>query len=73
MPDRALTLKLLSAVILFGAWEIAGRIPVSYAFPTFLEAMGALFRMIGDGTMLEAYEETLKPLVKRIQVYDLRR
>ena len=39
MPNRALLLKLLSAAILFGAWEIAGRIPVSFAFPTFLESM----------------------------------
>ena len=62
MPNRALLLKLLSAVILFGAWEIAGRIPVSYAFPTFLESMAALVRMTMDGTMFEAYAETLKPL-----------
>ena len=63
MIERALALKFLSAIILFGAWEIAGRIPVSFAFPTFLESMSALFRMIGDGTMSEACAETLKPLV----------
>ena len=61
--SRSLLLKLLSAVILFGAWEIAGRIPVSFAFPTFLESMAALFRMAGDGTLLAAYGETLQPLV----------
>jgi NitT/TauT family transport system permease protein len=63
MLNRATLLKLLSAVILFGAWEVAGRVPVSFAFPTFLESMSALFRMIGDGTMFTAYAETLKPLV----------
>jgi NitT/TauT family transport system permease protein len=63
MPNRAFALKILSAVILFGAWEIAGRIPVSYAFPTFFESMDALWRMTFDGTMLKAYTETLKPLV----------
>ncbi len=61
--SRSLFLKVLSAVILFGAWEIAGRIPVSFAFPTFLESMGALFRMAGDGTLVAAYAETLQPLV----------
>jgi NitT/TauT family transport system permease protein len=56
-------LKLLSALIVFGAWEIAGRIPVSYAFPTFLEAMSSLARMTFDGSLFTAYGETLKPLV----------
>ncbi len=62
MPNRALFLKLLSAAILFGAWEVAGRIPVSFAFPTFLESMRALFAMTLDGTIFTAYAETLKPL-----------
>lgn len=61
--NRSLLLKLLSAVIVFGAWEIAGRIPVSYAFPTFLESMQALARMTFDGSLFIAYTETLKPLV----------
>ncbi len=68
MTDRAFWLKILSAVILFGTWEIAGRIPVSFAFPTFIESMQALFRMIGDGTMLEAYAETLRPLVVGVAI-----
>ncbi len=68
MPHRALLLKLLSAAILFGAWEIAGRIPVSYAFPTFLESMGALARMTLDGTIFEAYAETLKPLIVGVAI-----
>lgn len=63
MRHRSLLLKLLSAVIVFGAWEIAGRIPVSYAFPTFLESMSALAAMTLDGTIFTAYAETLKPLV----------
>lgn len=63
MQNRSLYLKFLSAVIIFGAWEIAGRIPVSYAFPTFFESMGALIAMTLDGTIFEAYAETLKPLV----------
>ncbi|AXS41708.1 ABC transporter permease subunit [Breoghania sp. L-A4] len=63
MPSRSLLLKFLSAVLVFGAWEIAGRIPVSYAFPTFSDSMVALVRMAIDGTLWVAYIETLQPLV----------
>ena len=66
--NRSLMLKILSAVILFGAWEIAGRIPVSLAFPTFLESMSALFRMAGDGSLWAAYGETLQPLVVGVAI-----
>ncbi len=62
MINRSLGLKLLSAILVFGAWEIAGRIPVSFAFPTFLESMQALFVMTFDGSIFTAYGETLKPL-----------
>ena len=68
MPSRSLLLKLLSAGIVFGAWEIAGRIPISYAFPTFLESMAALWRMTLDGTLFTAYGETLKPLVLGVAI-----
>lgn len=68
MRNRSLWLKILSAVIVFGAWEIAGRIPVSYAFPTFFESMSALVRMTLDGTMFTAYAETLRPLVVGIAI-----
>ena len=68
MRHRPLLLKLLSAAIVFGAWEIAGRIPVSYAFPTFLESMSALVALTLDGTIFTAYAETLKPLVVGIVI-----
>ena len=61
--SRSLFLKLLSGLIVFGAWEIAGHIPVSYAFPTFLESMAALVAMSVDGSLLQAYVDTLRPLV----------
>ncbi len=61
--QRSLIIKLSSAVFVFGAWEIAGRIPVSYAFPTFIDSMAALARMSLDGSLLAAYGETLQPLV----------
>ena len=60
---RAVILKLCSAIFMFGAWEIAGRIPVSFAFPTFIESLAAFWALIVDGTMFRAYVETLRPLV----------
>lgn len=63
MPNRSFLLKLLSAVMVFGAWEIAGRVPVSFAFPTFVDSMTALARMVFDGSLFVAYGETLRPLV----------
>ena len=61
--NRPLLLKLLSGVVVFGAWEIAGRIPVSFGFPTFFESMSALLVMTLDGSLFEAYLDTLRPLV----------
>ncbi len=63
MLSRPVILKILSSLIVFGAWEVAGRVPVSYAFPTFLESMSALVAMMADGSLFSAYGETLKPLV----------
>jgi len=54
---------LLSLVLFFGAWEIAGRIPISIAFPTFGETIAALYRMTMDGRMIKAYASTLQPLI----------
>lgn len=58
-----LTLRLLSAGIVFGAWEYAGRIPISPAFPTFLETMSALGGLIADGSMVAVYPATFQPLI----------
>jgi NitT/TauT family transport system permease protein len=56
-------LRLVSAAIVFGAWEYAGRVPISPAFPTFLETMEALWGMIADGRLARAYLITLEPLL----------
>lgn len=48
---------------MFGAWEIAGRVPISVAFPTFGETMVAFFQMTIDGRMIRAYGFTLEPLI----------
>ena len=68
MRYRSLALKLLSCVIVFGAWEIAGLIPVSFAFPTFSESALALWQLAVDGTLFTAYGETLKPLVVGVAI-----
>lgn len=68
MRYRSIFLKCLSALIVFGAWEIAGRIPVSYSFPTFLETMTALGALFVDGTIFSAYAETLKPLALGVAI-----
>ena len=56
-------LRVLSMLALFGAWEIAGRIPISIAFPTFFETMTALWNMCVDGRLVKAYGITLEPLL----------
>jgi ABC-type nitrate/sulfonate/bicarbonate transport system permease component len=56
------TLWLVSAVIVFGGWEIAGRWPISPAFPPFSDTMAALFGLIADGELGKAMLITLKPL-----------
>ena len=63
MRYRPLLLKIISALIVFTAWEIAGRVPVSFAFPTFIESMAAFWVLIIEGTLFVAFAETLKPLV----------
>jgi ABC-type nitrate/sulfonate/bicarbonate transport system permease component len=55
--------RVLSVALLCAAWEIAGRVPVSPAFPTFAETMAALARMTADGSLVKAYASTLQPLV----------
>jgi ABC-type nitrate/sulfonate/bicarbonate transport system permease component len=61
-------LRLLSFALVFGAWEYAGRVPISPAFPTFLETMDALWGMIVDGRLLRAYVITLEPLLIGLSV-----
>jgi ABC-type nitrate/sulfonate/bicarbonate transport system permease component len=54
--------KLVSLALFFAAWEIAGRWPISYAFPPFSKVFLALLRMIVDGSLPKAYLSTLQPL-----------
>ena len=55
--------QLISFVLFFGIWEIAGRWPISLAFPPFSQTLLALFSMLADGSLAKAYLITLQPLV----------
>jgi NitT/TauT family transport system permease protein len=55
--------RLASIALFCAAWEIAGRVPINLAFPTFLETMAAFGEMLADGTMFKAYFLTLQPLI----------
>jgi ABC-type nitrate/sulfonate/bicarbonate transport system permease component len=61
--SHPLTLRLLSAILLCVAWEWAGRIPISPAFPTFGETMAGLWSMIADFSLIKAFGITLQPLI----------
>lgn len=66
-PQSPLThplfLRTLSYAIVLAGWEYAGRVPISPAFPGFLETMEALWAMIADGSLIRAFGITLQPLL----------
>lgn len=55
--------KLLSFALFFGAWEIAGRIPIALSFPPFSDTFVAFMTMIFNGEFLTAYTQTVQPLI----------
>jgi ABC-type nitrate/sulfonate/bicarbonate transport system permease component len=61
--SHPLTLRIFSAIILCVAWEWAGRLPISPAFPTFTATMGGLWSMLADFSLVRAFGITLQPLV----------
>ena len=54
--------QLASFFLFFGLWELAGRWPVSAAFPPFSHTLAGLFEMLSDGSLGKAYWLTLQPL-----------
>ena len=54
--------QLASFALFFGLWELAGRWPVSPAFPPFSLTFQALMELVKDGSLLKAYLITLQPL-----------
>ena len=54
--------QVASFAFFFGLWELAGRWPVSPAFPPFSATLSALIEMLRDGSLGKAYWLTLQPL-----------
>jgi ABC-type nitrate/sulfonate/bicarbonate transport system permease component len=55
--------QLASFILFFALWELAGRWPVSPAFPPFSQTAVALWQMLADGSLGKAYWITAQPLV----------
>jgi NitT/TauT family transport system permease protein len=55
--------QLASFLFFFALWELAGRWPVSAAFPPFSQTAIALWEMIADGSLAKAYLTTFQPLL----------
>lgn len=68
LAQRPLVWQLFSFVLFFGLWELAGRWPISYAFPPFSKTFVALLQMAADGRLAKAYFSTLQPLLIGIAI-----
>jgi NitT/TauT family transport system permease protein len=47
--------QLVSVGIVAISWEIAGRVPISFAFPTFIDTVVAFGRLTASGELPRAY------------------
>jgi NitT/TauT family transport system permease protein len=63
MAFRHVAWRLGSLGLFCGLWELAGRVPVSLAFPPFSATAAALWQMTLDGRLPVAYLSTLQPLL----------
>jgi NitT/TauT family transport system permease protein len=68
IAKRRFLWQLISFALFFGLWELAGRWPISFAFPPFSKTLLALLRMTADGSLPKAYLSTLQPLLIGIVV-----
>ncbi len=64
--SKALTLA--SFVLVLGAWEYAGRVPVSNAFPPLSATAAAAWEMIRDGRLPNALAVTVIPLAVGVTI-----
>jgi len=55
--------RLASIALFCGLWEVAGRIPINLAFPSFSDTFIAFVSLVADGSLPKAYLNTLQPLV----------
>lgn len=56
-------MRLVSFGAVFAAWEYAGSVGLSAAFPAFSSTVSALWAMISDGSLVKAFGKTLEPLL----------
>lgn len=61
--SNPLLMRLLSFGVVLGAWEYAGVIGLSAAFPSFSSTCAALWAMMQDGSLFKAFGRTLEPLL----------
>src|SRR5688500_19572258 len=61
--ERPIVLRLISIALFAAIWEVAGLIPVSFAFPTFSDTIVAFVGLMADGSLPKAYLSTLQPLI----------
>ena len=62
LARRPVVWRLASLALVFGAWEIAGRVPISPVFPTFGATFVAFVELLVDGSFAVAYASTARPL-----------
>jgi len=60
---RSAALRVASVGIVLAAWEYAGRVPVSIAFPSLSETVLSAAHMVSDGSLVRALGITIVPLV----------
>ena len=63
--------RLVSFVLVFGMWELAGRWPISPAFPSFSDTLFAFVALTADGSFTRAYAETLPPLLTGLAIISI--
>jgi NitT/TauT family transport system permease protein len=56
-------MRFASAAIVLAGWELAGRAPVSIAFPSLTETIAAAIAMVQDGSLIRALGTTIVPLI----------
>ena len=59
---RSAGLQLTSVVVVLAAWEYAGRLPVSEAFPSLSATALAAWQMTRDGSLIQALGITIVPM-----------
>lgn len=60
---RNTCLRFASFAVVLAGWELAGRAPVSIAFPSLTETIAAAIAMVRDGSLLRALGTTIVPMI----------